>query len=153
MDKFEFIGPKCPAYKSENFKVARDAFFRLSVEESCVPGCLTEVVETETGQGFARKKAEGLELLKLPHSSLNIMSNSTLLYGQLMGYLRQHSRYRDLRHLKALSWMVSAPTKELDKIGQPSSPRDYATHEQLKNRAVQFCPTITSPWFVVVNST
>jgi len=30
------------------------------------------------------------------------MSNSTLLYGQLMGYLRQHSRYRDLRHLKAL---------------------------------------------------
>lgn len=36
------------------------------------------------------------------------MSNSTLLYGQLMGYLRQHSRYRDLRHLKALGWMVSA---------------------------------------------
>lgn len=36
------------------------------------------------------------------------MSNSTLLYSQLMGYLRQHSRYRDLRHLKALGWMVSA---------------------------------------------
>ena len=36
------------------------------------------------------------------------MSNSILLYGQLMGYLRQHSRYRNLRHLKALGWMVSA---------------------------------------------
>jgi len=36
------------------------------------------------------------------------MSNSTLLYGQLMSYLRQHSRYCDLRHLKALGWMVSA---------------------------------------------
>ena len=36
------------------------------------------------------------------------MSNSTLLYSQLMRYLRQHSRYRDLRHLKALGWMVSA---------------------------------------------
>jgi len=35
------------------------------------------------------------------------MSNSTLLYGQLMSYLRQHSRYCDLRHLKALGWMVS----------------------------------------------
>lgn len=36
------------------------------------------------------------------------MSNSTLLYPQLMRYLRQHSQYRDLRHLKALAWMVSA---------------------------------------------
>lgn len=36
------------------------------------------------------------------------MSNSTLLYGQLMRYLRQYSHYRDLRHLKALAWMVSA---------------------------------------------
>jgi hypothetical protein len=36
------------------------------------------------------------------------MSNSSLLYGQLMSYLRQHSRYCDLRHLKALGWMVSA---------------------------------------------
>jgi hypothetical protein len=36
------------------------------------------------------------------------MSDSTLLYRQLIGYLRQHSRYCDLRHLKALSWMVSA---------------------------------------------
>ena len=36
------------------------------------------------------------------------MSNSTLLYDQLLGYLRQHSRYCDLRHLKALGWMVSA---------------------------------------------
>ena len=36
------------------------------------------------------------------------MSDSTLLYRQLMGYLRQHSHYCDLRHLKALSGMVSA---------------------------------------------
>jgi len=35
------------------------------------------------------------------------MSDSTLLYRQLMSYLRQHSRYC-VRHLKALSWMVSA---------------------------------------------
>lgn len=36
------------------------------------------------------------------------MSNSTYLYGQLFGFLRQYSRARDLRHLKALAWMVSA---------------------------------------------
>lgn len=36
------------------------------------------------------------------------MPNSTLFHDQLMGYLRQHSRYSDLRHLKALGWMVSA---------------------------------------------
>lgn len=36
------------------------------------------------------------------------MSNSTQLYGQLLTYLRQYSQYRDLRHIKALSWMVSA---------------------------------------------
>ena len=36
------------------------------------------------------------------------MSNSTPLYGQLMVYLRQYSRYCDVRHLKALAWMVSA---------------------------------------------
>lgn len=36
------------------------------------------------------------------------MSNSTLLYSQLMGYLRQYSGYCDLRHLKALAWMVNA---------------------------------------------
>lgn len=36
------------------------------------------------------------------------MSNSTQLYDQLLPYLRQHSRYSDLRHLKALAWMVSA---------------------------------------------
>ena len=36
------------------------------------------------------------------------MSTSTIIYRQLIGYLRQHSRYRDLRHLKALGWMVSA---------------------------------------------
>ncbi len=36
------------------------------------------------------------------------MTNSTHLYGQLFGFLRQYSRARDLRHLKALAWMVSA---------------------------------------------
>jgi hypothetical protein len=36
------------------------------------------------------------------------MTNSPLLYGQLMSYLRQYSRYCDVRHLKALGWMVSA---------------------------------------------
>ncbi len=36
------------------------------------------------------------------------MSTSTILYRQLIGYLCQHSRYRDLRHLKVLAWMVSA---------------------------------------------
>ncbi len=49
-----------------------------------------------------------------------------------------------------LNLLRFTPTKELDKIGQPSSPRDYATHEQLKNRAVQFCPTLSSPMFVPV---
>lgn len=36
------------------------------------------------------------------------MSTSTHLYGQLINRLRQHSRASDLRHLKALAWMVSA---------------------------------------------
>lgn len=36
------------------------------------------------------------------------MTNSTRLYGQLLNFLRQYSGYCDLRHLKALSWMVSA---------------------------------------------
>jgi len=36
------------------------------------------------------------------------MSNSTHLYGQVFAFLRQYSRARDLRHLKALAWMVSA---------------------------------------------
>ena len=36
------------------------------------------------------------------------MSNSTHLYGQLFGFLRQYCRVQDLRHLKALAWMVSA---------------------------------------------
>lgn len=36
------------------------------------------------------------------------MTNSTHLYGQLFNHLRQHSRACDLRHLKALAWMVSA---------------------------------------------
>ena len=36
------------------------------------------------------------------------MTNSTQLYGQLFDFLRQYSRARNLRHLKALAWMVSA---------------------------------------------
>lgn len=36
------------------------------------------------------------------------MSNSTHFHRQLLGYLRQYSQYCDLRHLKALAWMVNA---------------------------------------------
>lgn len=36
------------------------------------------------------------------------MNSPTLLYRQLFSLLRQHSQYRDLRHLKTLAWMVSA---------------------------------------------
>lgn len=36
------------------------------------------------------------------------MTTSTHLYGQLINRLRQHSHACDLRHLKALAWMVSA---------------------------------------------
>jgi hypothetical protein len=36
------------------------------------------------------------------------MTNSTHLYSQLFGCLRQYSRARDLRHLQALAWMVTA---------------------------------------------
>lgn len=36
------------------------------------------------------------------------MSNSTHLYRQLLDFLRQYSHASDLRHLKALAWMVSA---------------------------------------------
>ena len=35
------------------------------------------------------------------------MSISTPLYNQLLGLLSQHSKYRDLRHLKALAWMIN----------------------------------------------
>jgi len=36
------------------------------------------------------------------------MSNSTHLYRQLLDFLRQYSQANDLRHFKALAWMVSA---------------------------------------------
>lgn len=36
------------------------------------------------------------------------MSNSTHLYNQLLKFFRQYSKFKDLRHLKALAWMVSA---------------------------------------------
>jgi len=42
-----------------------------------------------------------------PNSRLQ-MKNTTRLYSQLLKYLSQYSRYQDLRHLQALSWMVSA---------------------------------------------
>ena len=36
------------------------------------------------------------------------MSISTPLYNQLLSLLSQHTQYRDLRHLKALAWMINA---------------------------------------------
>ena len=36
------------------------------------------------------------------------MQNTTQLYRQLFLYLSQYSQHCDLRHLQALSWMVSA---------------------------------------------
>ena len=36
------------------------------------------------------------------------MSASTPLYRQLLGFFSQYSHARDFRHLKTLSWMVSA---------------------------------------------
>lgn len=36
------------------------------------------------------------------------MNDPTHLYRQIFSLLRQHSQYRDLRHLKTLAWMVSA---------------------------------------------
>jgi hypothetical protein len=35
------------------------------------------------------------------------MSNSTQLYSQVLGYLRQYTQYCDLRHLKTLAWMIN----------------------------------------------
>ncbi len=36
------------------------------------------------------------------------MSTSTPVYNQLFSLLSQHSKYRDLRHLKALAWMINS---------------------------------------------
>ena len=36
------------------------------------------------------------------------MSISTPVYNQLLSLLRQYSQYKDLRHLKALAWMINA---------------------------------------------
>jgi hypothetical protein len=36
------------------------------------------------------------------------MPSSPQIYGQRLHYLRQYSHYRDLRHIKALSWMITA---------------------------------------------
>jgi hypothetical protein len=39
---------------------------------------------------------------------MNLMNLSTHLYSQIFDYLRQYSHAQDLRHLKALAWMVQA---------------------------------------------
>ena len=36
------------------------------------------------------------------------MSRSTPLYNQLLSLLSQYCQYKDLRHLKALAWMINA---------------------------------------------
>ena len=36
------------------------------------------------------------------------MSISAPVYHQLLNLLRQHTLYRDFRHLKALAWMINA---------------------------------------------
>lgn len=36
------------------------------------------------------------------------MSTSPPLYHQLLSLLSQHAKYQDLRHLKALAWMINA---------------------------------------------
>ncbi len=36
------------------------------------------------------------------------MSTSAPIYNRLLSWLSQHSQYRDLRHLKALAWMLNA---------------------------------------------
>jgi hypothetical protein len=36
------------------------------------------------------------------------MPATTCLYDQVLSLLRQYSQHRDLRHLKALAWVVSA---------------------------------------------
>ena len=36
------------------------------------------------------------------------MSIATPIYNQLLSLLTQHSQYQDLRHLKALAWMINA---------------------------------------------
>lgn len=58
------------------------------------------------------------------------MTPSTQLYGQLFAFLRQYCRAQDLRHLKALAWMVSA----LICSGQLSLP---AWEPYVPSRAVQ----------------
>ena len=36
------------------------------------------------------------------------MENTLIIHAQLLSFISQHSAYRDLRHIKALSWMVTA---------------------------------------------
>ena len=49
------------------------------------------------------------------HTTAIAMSHSTQLYDQLFGFLRQHCRAQDLRHLKALA---CAKSHELQALGR-----------------------------------
>ena len=48
------------------------------------------------------------ETLEFAHLRVFAMSSTTCLYDQVLSLLRQYSHRRDLRHLKALAWMVTA---------------------------------------------
>ena len=63
------------------------------------------------------------------------MPNSTHFHRQLLGFLRQYSDAKDLRHLKALAWMVSA----LICSGQLSLPawEPYVPSRALKAQSVE----------------
>jgi hypothetical protein len=67
------------------------------------------------------------------------MTSSTHLYGQLFNQLRQHSRVCDLRHLKALAWMVSALlcSRELNLAAWEPYVRSRATKAQSTERRWQ----------------
>lgn len=62
-----------------------------------------------SGRGTERKK--GRDIIGGSYHTfapLDIISNSAHLYNQLLKFFRQYSKFKDLRHLKALAWMVSA---------------------------------------------
>jgi hypothetical protein len=63
------------------------------------------------------------------------MTNSTHLYNQVLDFWRQYSRASDLRHLKALAWMVSA----LICSGQLSLPawEPYVSSRAMKAQSVE----------------
>jgi len=77
------------------------------------------------------------------------MANSTHLYGYQFDFLRQYSRARDLRHLKALAWMVSA----LICSGQraPTAWEPYAKGERPKHKSGAAMATVLDNQRVRVN--